>query len=77
MPASRNPLTLAVLVSLRLESVCIWQLGRALTEPSDLSSMRGRPPSHDHLFDAVLGLMGVRSGVLKTALDSSAECRGG
>ena len=75
MPASRNPLTLAVLVGLWLASVGNWPLGRALTEPSDLSSMRGRPPNHDHLFNAVLGLMGVGSGVLKPALDLSSECR--
>jgi hypothetical protein len=75
MPASRNPLTLAVLVSLWLASVGNWPLWPALTELSDLSSLRGRPPSHDHLFHAVLGLMGVGSGGLKPALDSSSECR--
>lgn len=166
MPASRNPLTLAVLVSLWLASVGNWPLWRALTEPSDLSSMRGtlfiaslgvvfvciclalsawlaaqagspepklrhvtdhaeslgrkcmflhglpypvapreqthvpmptwlppqteaavdvtraclqercgQPPSHDHFSHAVLGLMGVGSGGLKPALDSSSECR--
>ena len=39
--------------------------------------MRGRQLSHDHLFHAVLGLMGVGSGVLKPALDLSSECRSG
>jgi hypothetical protein len=41
MPASRNPLTLTVLVSLWLASVGNWPLWRALTDLSDLSSLRG------------------------------------
>ncbi|MBS1132954.1 MAG: hypothetical protein H6R02_95 [Burkholderiaceae bacterium] len=77
MPAPRNPLTLAVLVSLWLAGVVVWPLWRALTEPSELSCMRGRQLSHDHLFRAVLGLMGVGRGVLKPALVLNSECRSG
>ena len=65
MPASCNPLALPVLVSLWLASVGTRPLWRALTEPSDLSSMRGPPPGHDHLFRTAPGLRGVGSGVLK------------
>ncbi len=77
MPASRNPLTFAVLVRLWLANVVSWPLWRALTEPSDLSSMRGQPPGHDHPIRTLLGLAGLGRGALKPALDLNSECRSG
>ncbi len=41
MPASRNPLTLAVIVSLWLASVGNWPLWRAMGELPEMSSVRG------------------------------------
>ena len=51
MAASRNPLTLAVVISLWLASVGNWPLWRALGELPELASVRGA------LFIASLGLM--------------------
>jgi lipid A ethanolaminephosphotransferase len=51
MVASRNPLTLAVVISLWLASVGNWPLWRALGELPELASMRGT------LFIASLGVM--------------------
>ena len=51
MVASRNPLTLAVVISLWLASVGNWPLWRALGELPELASVRGA------LFIASLGLM--------------------
>ena len=90
MPAARNPLTLAVLVSLwcapalREQThvpILIWlppQTEAAIgVTRACLQERRGQPLSHDHLFHTVLGLMGVGSGVLKPTLDLSSECRSG
>lgn len=51
MPAARNPLTLAVLVSVWLAAVANWPLWRALAELPELSSTRGM------LFMSSLGVM--------------------
>jgi lipid A ethanolaminephosphotransferase len=49
----------------------------ATPDPACVAAQRDAPLTHDHLFHSVMGLLGLRSGEYRAALDAFAACRRG